>query len=351
MVLGISPVEGQRSASQLYGAACAACHGNDGRGRSAAELGFDLPMPDFTDCSFATREPDSDWYAIVHDGGPARAFDPLMPAFGEALSSEEMHRILEHMRTFCSDDRWPRGELNLPRPLVTGKAYPEDEAVVTVTIPEDGDNIDTKWIYEKRIGPRSQFEIAVPLSSIDTSPSGNRKTNVGDIALGFKHALYHGLASGSIFSAGVEVVLPTGDEDEGFGKGSTIFEPFLAYGKILPSDSFVQLHALGEFASDGDVSDEVAFRAALGRTWASGPNGFGRAWTPMVETLVFRELEDGADTMVDIVPQFQVSLPTRQHILFNAGVRIPVNHTEGRDVEFMMYLLWDWFDGGFIDGW
>ena len=34
-----------------------------------------------------------------------------------------------------------------------------------------------------------------------------------------------------------------------------------------------------------------------------------------------------------------------------AGVPIPVNHTDGRDVEFMMYLLWDWFDGGFTKGW
>jgi hypothetical protein len=351
VALSIKPVEGQRNASMLYDAACAACHGNEGNGRSTAKLGFDIPMPDFTDCVFASREPDADWFAVIHDGGPTRAFDPMMPAFGEALSDEEMQRILDHIRTFCTDDRWPRGELNLPRPLVTGKAFPEDEAVVTVTVPEGGDRITTEWLYERRIGPRGQFEIAVPLSSMEVPPGGSRKNNVGDIALGLKYNLYHNLSRGSIFSAGAELILPTADEDDGFGAGTTIFEPYLAYGQILPSDMFLQVQALGEFASDGDVADEVALRSAFGRTWAEGPNGFGRAWTPMIEALVFRELESGADTLVDIVPQFQVTLPTRGHVMLNVGVRIPVNHTDGRDMQFMAYLLWDWFDGGFTDGW
>ena len=123
-----------RSGAELYRSACAACHGADGRGSQPAAVGFSTPLPDFTDCSFATREPDADWFAIAHDGGPVRAFDRRMPAFGEALTDAELAAIVEHIRDFCGEPRWPRGELNLPRPLVTEKAFPEDEAVLTTTV-------------------------------------------------------------------------------------------------------------------------------------------------------------------------------------------------------------------------
>lgn len=65
--------------AELYGAACAACHGNDDRGRPVEEVAFATSLPDFTDCSFASREPDPDWHAVTHAGGPVRAFDRMMP--------------------------------------------------------------------------------------------------------------------------------------------------------------------------------------------------------------------------------------------------------------------------------
>ena len=67
---------------ELYHAACAACHGTDGRGQPIAVRGFDVDPPDFTDCSLTTAEADLDWLSVIHQGGPARAFDRLMPAFG-----------------------------------------------------------------------------------------------------------------------------------------------------------------------------------------------------------------------------------------------------------------------------
>jgi hypothetical protein len=51
------------------------------------------------------------------------------------------------------------------------------------------------------------------------------------------------------------------------------------------------------------------------------------------------------------VPQMQVSLSTRQHILLNAGMRVPANSRQGRGSALMVYLLWDWFDGSFFSGW
>ncbi len=104
-----------RTGAELYQAACAACHGVRGTGSEQSRVGFDLPLPDFTDCNFATREANADWLAVAHDGGPARAFSKIMPAFGDALGDDELERVLDHIRSFCSDADWPRGELNLPR--------------------------------------------------------------------------------------------------------------------------------------------------------------------------------------------------------------------------------------------
>ena len=64
-----------RSARELYNRACAACHASDGTGNPVSTVGFDVPLPDFTDCRFASREADGDWLAVVHQGGPVRAFD------------------------------------------------------------------------------------------------------------------------------------------------------------------------------------------------------------------------------------------------------------------------------------
>lgn len=105
--------------------ACSSCHGNDGRGQPMEKVVFDIPLPDFTDCQFASREPDADWFAVIHNGGPIRAFDQMMPAFGEALTEEEIFQVLSYVRTFCNDNSWPRGEFNLPRPLFTEKAFPK----------------------------------------------------------------------------------------------------------------------------------------------------------------------------------------------------------------------------------
>jgi hypothetical protein len=57
-----------RSGRQLYEAACAACHGRDGKGVSRTIVGFETPLPDFTNCSFVTPEPDADWMAVIHQG-------------------------------------------------------------------------------------------------------------------------------------------------------------------------------------------------------------------------------------------------------------------------------------------
>jgi hypothetical protein len=52
-----------------------------------------------------------------------------------------------------------------------------------------------------------------------------------------------------------------------------------------------------------------------------------------------------------VVPGLQVTLNQRQHIMLGLGVQIPINETADRKPVVLAYLLWDWFDGGFSEGW
>lgn len=334
----------------LYRDSCAACHGIRGRGAPASQLGFATPIPDFSDCDFAAREPDADWIAVAHQGGPTRGFSTDMPAFGKVLTVAQIQQIMDHVRTLCTDKNWPRGELNLPRPLVTEKAYPEDETVLSTDILLEGPGlVMNKLIYEHRIGARSQLELVLPFGFGEDLGGGWRGGQLGDMALGFKHALYHNVNSGSIFSVTGEVILPTGDMATGFGKGTTVLEPFVTYGQILPANGFFQFQGGVELPMIADKAENEAFwRGALGTTFTQGQ--WGRAWSPMVEVLGSSELERGAQVHWDLVPQLQVTLNTRQHIMLNVGLRVPLDDPD-RETRLMVYLLWDWFDGGLLEGW
>lgn len=348
---GVADARGaaEPSGRELYESACATCHGTDGTGAPRERVGFDVPLPDFSDCGFTTREPTDDWIAITHRGGPARGFDEMMPAFGAALSEDEIGRVLGHIRGFCDDPAWPRGELNLPRPLYTEKAYPEDELVLTTAVALEGPaSIDSEIVYETRIGARNQLEVTVPFGVRERA--GGWAEGAGDVGFGLKRAMFHSSSSGTIFSLAGEVFVPSGDEADGFGTGTFVFEPFLALGQIVPVAGFVQLHAGVELPADTDRARREGFaRVAFGQSFSQGR--FGRSWTPMVEVLAARELLHGARTEWDFVPQLQVTLNQRQHVMLDVGARMPMTEIAARPTELVVYVLWDWFDGGLDEGW
>jgi cbb3-type cytochrome c oxidase subunit III len=348
---GAQPID--RSAldgRQLYQAACAACHGTDGRGQTIAIRGFDIDPPDFTDCSVTTPEADLDWLSVVHQGGPARAFDRLMPAFGDELTGAQIGLVIEHVRTFCAERGWPRGDLNLPRPFITEKAFPENEAVLTTSLVSGHEpSLDNLFLYERRVGRRGQYELFAPFGLRESDADG-WQAGVGDIGAAYKHVLYDSLPRGSIVSAGGEVSLPTGSETKGFGKGIAMFEAFATVSQVLPRDGFLHAHTGIEVPADGErAAKEIFWRVALGKSIMQ--NRWGRAWSPMVELLGARELEESSETEWDALPQLQVSLSTRQHVLFNVGVRTPISQRSERQTSVLVYVLWDWFDGGLLSGW
>jgi mono/diheme cytochrome c family protein len=339
-----------RTGAEVYREACVTCHGADGKGAPIETVGFAKPLPDFTDCAFATAEPDPDWQAVVHEGGPIRGLDHHMPAFGDALTREEIAQAVTHLRHFCADAAWPRGDLNLPRAFFTEKAFPENEVIWTSAFAAEGAaSVQNTLIYERRLGARNQVEINVPID-FQRSAAGGWNRGLGDIALAFKRAIHANAAAGRIGAAGLEVAFPTGKEQLGLGGGATIVEPFVLWGQLLPRNAFVQVHAGAELPVGGDAeaSREAFVRGATGMTFAQD-RGFGRAWTPQIE-LIWAKPEGGAAEW-DAVPQVQVTLSKLQHVMIAGGVRVPITQRRERSTQVLTYLLWDWFDGGFFDFW
>jgi mono/diheme cytochrome c family protein len=357
------PASRARTGAEVWGAACAACHGADGAGQPHATVGFDVPLPDLRDCTFATSEPTADWFAVVHEGGRVRALDHMMPAFAGALSDEEIRGVVEYVRGFCKDlPDWPLGELNLPRALFTEKAFPEDELVVTSTIALRGPgNVMNELVYEQRLGARSMFEIGVPFGFLDQAmppstlmtltPSPGWTAGLGDLGFAVKHVLVHSARTGSILSLGVDVSVPTGRSDRGLGEGTTVFNPFVAYGQILPAGGFVQAHGGVDLPLDTtETKRDVFWRAALG--WSFSAHRYGPMYSPIVEVLGAREFDtSGAVATWDIAPQIQATLSRRKHVRVDFGARIPLNQTDERHVQLAAYILWDWFEGTPWEGW
>lgn len=354
---------GLNTGRDIYQAACAACHGAHGEGTAEDFAGFTRPdtFPSFDRCEETTPESTRNWAAIVRDGGPARGFSPIMPAFEDALTPEQINKVVEYLRGLCTEPEWPRGELNVPRALFTEKAFPESELVLTAAFNAKGaPEISNELSYEKKLGARDQLEIAVPFGWIHQD-SGGLYGGIGDIALGLKHVLFTSLyrnnnqpiyeSRGSILSLQGEVSLPTGNADRGLGSGETSFGISVAYDRLLPANAFLQVQAGADLPLHADEVSRSAFLySVLGKSFYSR-DGSGRMWTPMLEVLAERDLVGSATTHWDIVPEFQVTLNRRQHVRAALGYRIPLNDTADRPKQIVAYILWDWFDGGLLEGW
>ena len=283
-------------------------------------------------------------------GGRSRGFSEIMPSFGEALTSQQIDDIIEYVRSFCRNPHWARGELNLPFPLATEKAYPENEVVLRATVNARGaPGVVNDIVHEQRFGVKNQIEVDVPLSFQDTNHVWYG--GVGDTVLGLKREVFSSLRSGSILSLQGEVVVPTGNRLRGLGTGTTRFGMFGAFGQLFPTNTFVQFQGGADLPLDTEkVPRSVFWHTVVGQSLAQD-HGLGRLWSPMCEFLGDRELTTGAKTNWDVLPEMQVTISKRQHIRVNLGVRVPVSNTAGRPVQVMFYVLWDWGDGRLNEGW
>jgi cytochrome c5 len=337
----------------VYKGGCIACHGSEGKGAPETSTVFTRPdtWPDFTRCDQTTPEANSAWKAVIVHGGKSRAFSQIMPAFGDLLTNDQIDDVIAYMRGFCKNvHHYPLGELNLPRAIVTEKAFPEDELVLSTALNATGaPNYTTDVIHEQTFAGRNQIEVDVPVNYADKNH--NWTSGVGDITLGFKREMFSSLRTGSILSLQGGVLLPTGDSNRGFGSGTTTFEPFAAFDQLFKENTFFEFQAGADIpVSTTNTPRSIFWRATAGQS-LSPDHRLGRLFSPMVEMLAVRNFRTGASTNWDVLPELQMTVSRRQHIRAAVGVRTPFTNTNGRSPQVAFYVLWDRADGKLWEGW
>ena len=327
---------------EVYATACVLCHGRDGAGNPDWESAV-RPVS-FADCA-TTAEPAEQWETIVKKGGPARGLSSVMPSFGEAFSDEEIGAVVAYLRTFCPRaDAYPPGDLNFRRLLVTGKAFPEEEVVLSVSHRPQRSVRETALgvSYEKRIGPRFQYELTVPFRA---EASGGNGRGLQDVEVEAKQVLHFDLRRLEILSGGVGVSLPTGSESEGLGQGTIVFSPFLAYGKGF-GRALLQAKVETRLPRDTDKADrEIEYALGVSRLFGARTV----AWTPALElagawNTRTRRHEYG------VIVEASKPLNKLGHVIASVGVSLPIRPREDR-WRIQAYLLWDFADGPFWLGW
>jgi cbb3-type cytochrome c oxidase subunit III len=337
LIAGAIPASAQTPAipttiPEMWNAWCARCHGNDGRGKVSEPTVTVEPL-DFTDCRIATAEPDADWEVAIAHGGPAVGLSSQMPAFGDVLNADQVQGFVRHIRMFCSEKGWPSGNMNLPRPIFTEKAFPEDEIVLT---PIASHNKNRPWeygmglVYEKRFGRRAQLEAVLPMESVYVSTLDHPETGLGNVEIGLKYALTPH-ATQYLLTAGFDVEFTTGGEGRLLDQYSPVYEPYLAAATMVGS-TYLQGQLKVELPSpDSFESRATIYNMYVGHDTSVYPN----TWTLGLEVT-------GENKELWITPQVRKGLTKTGALGAAIGVRLPVTEREENGVAVVGYFLWEY---------
>ena len=295
---------------------CARCHAQDGSGK-VSEPTITVEPLDFTDCKIAAAEPDADWMLAIAKGGPAVGLSSQMPAFEDTLSAERVDDFVQHLRGFCTEDGWPHGNMNFPRPIFTEKAFPENEFILLPAVSHRKD-VAVLAIYERRLGRRAMWEAVLPLS--------NRASNgtIDHVELAVKYVLNADAARTLITSAGLEV---------GLGHGTAVFEPYLAAGTLW-RDVYLQAQAKLELPANTAKADRAfVYNLYAGRDTSVSPS----TWTLGVEL-------NGENGELALTPQVRKGLTKTGALGAAFGVRVPITARQEQGTHVVGYLLWEYLD-------
>lgn len=96
----------------LYARNCAACHGDTGGGDGWNAANLPVTPTAHADAGLMSARPDDSLYDAIFAGGYVLDRSPLMPAFGEYFTTEQIRALVAHIRDLCdcTQPAWAGGE-------------------------------------------------------------------------------------------------------------------------------------------------------------------------------------------------------------------------------------------------
>ncbi len=343
----------ENTTSVIYQNHCAACHGSKGQPDADnpmfKELGI-LPA-NFTDQLFSSREPSKDWFLVVKEGGAAKGFSEIMPAFKEVLSDSQIKKVVKYIKTLSGKHDYPSGDMNFILPIRTKKAFPEDEAVWKFRFQDDANNTTNDQIrnvleIEKRIFKKTQLSMEISHKFDDGIDDGGG--NVDQIEPGIKHVVYENPSQQFIASIGALFAIKIEERSS-----SNEFIPYIAAAKRITNSITFQGTARSTLLTDKFNKGNVELSGVA--HWS--PSIWPRSISPGLELVASFPIDRGTGigrksfSQLSLIPQAQIGLNKRGHIMLNLGAEIPLNETDRYDYRAYAYLIWDFADGGLFDGW
>ena len=80
---------------------CAKCHGPTGKGNGPEAKTLNPKPADYTNCKKMAADSDATLFKIIKGGGQGAGKSKDMPAWGEALTDQEIHDLVAYVRSFC----------------------------------------------------------------------------------------------------------------------------------------------------------------------------------------------------------------------------------------------------------
>jgi cytochrome c oxidase cbb3-type subunit III len=80
---------------------CSVCHGVRGKGDGPSAQGLEPKPADFTNCQAMAKDSDEVLLKIIKGGGQSVGRSTVMPAWGDALSEQQIRELVKFIRGLC----------------------------------------------------------------------------------------------------------------------------------------------------------------------------------------------------------------------------------------------------------